>query len=186
MNFTPKIVKNHKFYYAYVPDILQTTVQPSHKPLRMLFFLFLLFFDLGSKRLTTGREKLAQRLIATPAIRTFKNKYFYPKFNKKGDFFWNFTNPKKLPGCPKFQKSRIFRGPPKFSIFIKIGVTFSRIIKNWNQHNYVKCNNLRVSRNYRAEIQIFPRKMLTIISSFRRNLGSLFSRIPGNSRRQNS
>ena len=151
----------------------------------MLFFLFLLFFDLGSKRLTTGREKLAQRLIATPAIRTFKNKYFYPKFNKKGDFFWNFTNPKKLPGCPKFQKSRIFRGPPKFSIFVKLGVTFSIIIKNCDQRNYVKCKNPRVSRNPRDQTQIFPRKMSTTISSFRRNLGAPFSRIPGNFRWHN-
>ena len=64
-----------------VADILQTTVQPSRKPLYLDFVRSVVFVVVEQK--TRLDKILSQRLIATPAIRTLKISVFYPKNNQK-------------------------------------------------------------------------------------------------------
>ena len=98
-------------------------------------------------------------------------------------------------------KMQEYTGFPEFSsqnsefsreIFVKIfsfhenrGSTFSRIPGNFGRQNTQKCKNIRVSRNSRAEIQIFPGKFLRkfgIFTKFRghpsRNSREFWSKKP--------
>ena len=179
--FYPKFSKNHKIFSSLllVADILQTTVQPSHKPLYLLCSAsFCCCLKNNKKRglNTTGGAGLS----ATPATRTFKNMSFYSKFIKKFAFFWNFVKSKKFMRCLKFKNPKIWWILQNLQFSRKSGTTFSKIPGNCEHHNSQKCKNIRVSRKSRGENQIFPRKMSTTISDFRRNQGPTFSEIPGN------
>ena len=67
----------------WVPDILQTTVQPSHKPFFSLTLDFLVLVRISNTTRNTKNIELGRRLIATPAIRTLKISVFYPKNSQK-------------------------------------------------------------------------------------------------------
>ena len=138
--------------------------------------------------------------------------------------------------CPKFKKSQIFLGPPKFPFLVKSEFTFSEIPGNCSRHTI--CKNVIIyvfheifdvqfrffPEKCRPQFQIFveiwvppflkftgivitimrktqeytcfpkssrrksdfSREIFTKIFSFHENLGSTFSRIPGNFGRQNN
>ena len=81
--FYTKFNKNHEISSSFllVADILQTTVQPSHKPLTIYFFLCFWSNNLRQKK--QRKKTWVSGLFATPAIRTLKISAFYPKNHEK-------------------------------------------------------------------------------------------------------
>ena len=70
----------------------------------------------------------------------------------------------------------------KFTIFVKtpeIGDPSTKIPRNLCHHKTQKCKNIRVSRNSRAEIQIFPGKFLSKFRVFTKIRGRHFHEFPG-------
>ena len=165
--FYPKFSKNHKIGVSLllVADILQTTVQPSHKPLYLLCSAsFCCCLKNNKKRglNTTGGAGLS----ATPATRTFKNMRFCLKFIKKDDFFWNFVKSKKIHEVPEIQKSQNLLGPPKFTIFTKIGdLLFWNFREFWSSQ-LVEIQEYTGFPKFTRLNSDFPRKMSTPIFLF--------------------
>ena len=89
-------------------------------------------------------------------IRDHKN---FMKFGK----FLVFTKIPKIPNFPGSSKI--------FSFHENRGSTFLKFPGIMVVTTCKKCNNMRVSWILRDQIQVFPRKMSTTISSFRRNMG---------------
>ena len=95
----------------------------------------------------------SQRLIATPAIRTFKNIGFYPEFIKKDDFFeilWNLKNSRdarnskisNFSGSSKISSFHENRGPS----FLKfLGIVVDKTPKNARIYGFPEIIETKVS-----------------------------------------
>ena len=125
----------------------------------------------------------------------------FPVFSKTPRNWWPLDENSREFRSPQALKMQEYTGFPKFTrpnaefsreISVKIssfhentGSTFSRIPGNFGHQNTRKCKNIRVSRNSRAEIQIFPGKFLRkfgIFTKFRghpsRNSREFWSKKP--------